>query len=134
MSPVVLDDLDVKKSGYHLHKAYGQSKTANIYLANEIERRYSSQGHLDPAIVKSWDEYGLTKHFKNAAQGAATTVWAAVGKVWGGKGGKYPADCDIPGLIEKADKMHGYVPYAYNEEAAQKLWSLSLQLVSLPQQ
>ncbi len=36
MSPIVFDDLDLKKSGYHPHKAYGQSKTANIYLANEV--------------------------------------------------------------------------------------------------
>lgn len=36
LSPVVFDDLDLKKSGYHPHKAYAQSKTANIYLANEV--------------------------------------------------------------------------------------------------
>ncbi|DBA66731.1 TPA: hypothetical protein ACH3X2_001880 [Trebouxia sp. C0005] len=151
MSPIIFDDLDLKKCGYHPHKAYAQSKTANIYLANEIERRYSSQGlhatsvmpglimtelmrHLDPAIVKSWDAYGLTRHFKNAEQGAATTVWAAVGKDWEGKGGKYLADCGIPGPNEETDKLHGYAPYAYHEEAGQKLWSLSLQLVGLPQQ
>ena len=36
LSPIVFDDLDLKKSGYHPHKAYAQSKTANIYLANEV--------------------------------------------------------------------------------------------------
>ena len=36
LSPVVFDDLDLKKSGYHPHTAYAQSKTANIYLANEV--------------------------------------------------------------------------------------------------
>ena len=35
-SPVLFDDLDLKKSGYTPFKAYGQSKTANIYLANEV--------------------------------------------------------------------------------------------------
>ena len=43
-SPVHLDDLDLKTAGYDPWVAYGQSKTANIYLANEIERRYGSQG------------------------------------------------------------------------------------------
>ena len=41
---VQLDDLDFKKSGYDQWKAYGQSKTANIWSALEIERRYGSQG------------------------------------------------------------------------------------------
>lgn len=36
MSPIIFDDLDLKKCGYHPHKAYAQSKTANIYLANEV--------------------------------------------------------------------------------------------------
>ena len=90
--------------------------------------------HLDPAVIMSWDAYGLTPHFKNAEQGAATTVWAAVGKDWEGKGGKYLADCDVPGPNKDTHKMHGYAPYAYDEEAAKKLWSLSLQLVGLSQQ
>ena len=41
---VQLDDLDFKKSGYDQWKSYGQSKTANIWTALEIERRYGSQG------------------------------------------------------------------------------------------
>lgn len=35
-SPVLFDDLDLKKGGYTPFKAYGQAKTANIYLANEV--------------------------------------------------------------------------------------------------
>lgn len=41
---VQLDDLDFKKSGYDQWASYGQSKTANIWTALEIERRYGSQG------------------------------------------------------------------------------------------
>ena len=57
---------------YHPFDAYGQSKTANIYMANEIERRYGGQGlhglslhpggimtglqkHMDQEMVKGWD-------------------------------------------------------------------------------
>lgn len=36
MSPILFDDLNLKKCGYSPYKAYGQSKTANIYLANEV--------------------------------------------------------------------------------------------------
>ena len=35
-SPILFDDLNLKKGGYTPFKAYGQSKTANIYLANEV--------------------------------------------------------------------------------------------------
>lgn len=36
-SPIDFDDLDFRT-------AYGQSKTANIYLATEIERRFGAHG------------------------------------------------------------------------------------------
>ena len=35
-SPILFDDYDLKKAGYTPFKAYGQSKTANIYLASEV--------------------------------------------------------------------------------------------------
>ena len=43
-SPVLFGDLDLKQRGYDPWIAYGQTKTANIYLATEIERRYGSRG------------------------------------------------------------------------------------------
>ncbi|KAL0044735.1 hypothetical protein WJX82_007449 [Trebouxia sp. C0006] len=39
LSPIIFDDLHLKKSGYHPHKAYTQSKTANIYLANVVSAK-----------------------------------------------------------------------------------------------
>ena len=44
LSPIIFDDLDLKKAGYQPWIAYAQSKTANIYMANEIERRYGVHG------------------------------------------------------------------------------------------
>jgi len=41
-SAIHFDDLDLKKRGYHRFIAYGQSKTANIYLAAEVDRRFGS--------------------------------------------------------------------------------------------
>lgn len=84
-------------------KAYGQAKTANIYMANEIERRYGSKGlhanslmpggimtglqaHVDEEIKKGWKDF---TGMKSQDQGAATTVLAAVGKELEGVGGIY---------------------------------------------
>ena len=44
LSGIEFDDLDFKKAGYQPFTAYGQSKTANIYMATEIDRRYGSKG------------------------------------------------------------------------------------------
>lgn len=48
-SPILFDDLDLKKSGYTPFKAYGQSKTANIYLANEVTASLPC-GHQEVAM------------------------------------------------------------------------------------
>ena len=73
-------------------------------MANEIERRYGSKGlhalsvhpggirtglqtHVGDDIQKKWDTPEVARRFKNTAQGAATTVYAALGKEWEGKGG-----------------------------------------------
>ena len=89
--------------------AYGQSKTANIWMANEIERRYGDQGlhaisihpgnimtegwaNLDPRVMELFKDLmqdpALQKAFKSVPQGAATQVLAAVGKDYEGVGGK----------------------------------------------
>ncbi|GKT92650.1 WW domain-containing oxidoreductase [Colletotrichum tofieldiae] len=144
------DNYDFQKGGYDASVAYGQSKTANIYMANEIERRYSSR-HLHstsvhPGIVQT----GLTQHMppdafkgmeflyptmKSVEQGAATSVWAAVGKAWEHEGGKYLANCTVAEpFVEGDDKFSasGYAPHAYDTEKAKRLWSDSLKLVGLP--
>jgi NAD(P)-dependent dehydrogenase (short-subunit alcohol dehydrogenase family) len=108
-STVHLDDLHLEahQSSAEGHgmwvPVYGQSKTANIWMANEIERRYASLGvhglsvhpgfiktsilrHLDAEIVSKFEAYGPV--LKSTEQGAATTVWAAVSPQWEGKGGR----------------------------------------------
>ena len=73
-----------------------------IYLANEIERRYGSQGlhatsvhpggiftelarHVDMETVKAMMTPGAQLVLKSPEQGAATTVWAVTGKHWEGQ-------------------------------------------------
>ena len=73
---------------------------------------------------------------KSPEQGAATTVWAAIGKEWLDKGGKYLEDCQISQAVTKEEGLtpldNGYKPYAYNEELEKKLWAVSNELVGLP--
>lgn len=144
------DNYNFQKSDYNPFVAYGQSKTSNIYLANEIERRYGSR-HLHstsvhPGIIST----GLTQHMgpeafkglehlypimKSVEQGAATSVWAAVGEAWKHEGGKYLSDCAVTKpYVEGEDKFtsNGYAPHAYDVETAERLWNDSLKLVGLP--
>ncbi|KAK6218386.1 WW domain-containing oxidoreductase [Colletotrichum tabaci] len=144
------DNYDFQKGGYDASVAYGQSKTANIYMANEIERRYGSR-HLHatsvhPGIVQT----GLTQHMppdafkgmeflyptmKSVEQGAATSVWAAVGKAWEHEGGKYLVNCAVAEPYAEGDDKFsalGYAPHAYDVEKARRLWSDSLKIVGFP--
>ncbi|KAH7176082.1 hypothetical protein EDB81DRAFT_771853 [Dactylonectria macrodidyma] len=138
---------------YNPMLAYGQAKTANIYLANEVERRYGSQGlhaiSLHPGVIstnlaKYMDQAtkdfmgnhpGFQKQFKSIAQGAATTVYAAVSKDWEDKGGKYLYDCAEAGPVRPdSDYMSvddGYAEWIYDEDKASKLWTESVKLVGL---
>lgn len=144
-----LDNLMLDNGAYEPNRAYAHSKIGNIYLANEIERRYGSNGlhanslhpggiwtglqaHLD---VSAWKENPeVNDYMKNEAQGAATSVWSAVAKCWEGKGGKYLDNCQIaPPVPEGAGLFtSGYATWAYDEEAAKRLWSMSNTLVGLP--
>ncbi|KAB8437344.1 hypothetical protein FH972_025024 [Carpinus fangiana] len=149
-SPILFDNYDLKKlpDGYDPTKSYGQSKTANIYMANEIERRYGSKGLHALSVHPGAIVTGLAKHsagmvervsqipdmrrrFKNPAQGAATTVWAAVAKEWEGKGGRYLEDCrEAPPLYPQERMMpEGYNPHAYDEASEKRLWKESLIMV-----
>ncbi|KAH7112511.1 hypothetical protein B0J11DRAFT_542530 [Dendryphion nanum] len=131
--------------------SYGQSKTANIYMANEIERRYGSQGlhatslhpggiltglmqHMDPAILQEMQkDESLIKKLKSPEQGAATTVWAAIGQEWEKKGGEYLADCGrtTRGNDNNEIISEGFAGHAYDPEREARLWKDSLEMVGL---
>lgn len=130
--------------------AYGQSKLANIYMANELDRRYGSKGlhafsvhpggiwsglqrHMPDDELKVWNTPQVYVHMKSPAQGAATTVWAAIAREWEGKGGKYLEDCQVSPPVEEGYTVlsPGYEKYAYDPESEKKLWTLSLQIIGL---
>ncbi|KAJ8130388.1 hypothetical protein O1611_g3241 [Lasiodiplodia mahajangana] len=136
---------------YNPRLAYSQSKTADILMANQIERLYGPLGihglSVHPGCIitnlqkhdirtpEERDEYlrsnpVLQKILKSTAQGAATQVWAAVAKVWEGKGAIYLEECREGHECEEPDLLNGgYKAYVFDKEAEEKLWDMSCQLV-----
>ena len=118
-SSVQFDDLKLRKPGridnedsnagsdrYNPFIAYSQSKTANIWFANELERRYGKRGlhglavhpgaistslsrHMSESTLQSFASPMLKSNAKSVEQGAATTVWAVVAESLEGRGGLY---------------------------------------------
>ncbi|KAK6000238.1 hypothetical protein QM012_003870 [Aureobasidium pullulans] len=153
ISPVRFDDMEFAKEGsYNPYVAYGQSKTANIYMANYIDRVYGSQGiravSVHPGVILSTElmrhqkvedlqSIGDPEYFKkiecNVQQGAATTVWAALSPYFENHGGVYLAEVGVaPALAEdEGIGRCGYAPYAYDTEAEDRLWEVSLKAVGL---
>jgi NAD(P)-dependent dehydrogenase (short-subunit alcohol dehydrogenase family) len=136
---------------YNEWLAYGQAKTANIHMANHIERLYGSKGlhanslhpggiwtplqkYLPKEATDRWRTPEAEKLMKSPEQGAATTTWAATAKVWEGKGGKFLENCKVSPAadMKSSDALReGYAPWAYDEEAERKLWELSEKLVGV---
>jgi len=99
--PIRFEDYNFEKGDYDPWVAYGQAKTANIYMANEIERRYGSRnlhatslhpggiwsGLQDPGMKEAMKGNEVVNNYmKSAEQGAATSVYAAVSEEWKNKG------------------------------------------------
>ncbi|KAG5981531.1 hypothetical protein E4U55_002862 [Claviceps digitariae] len=148
-------DKDGASSCYKPFLAYGQSKTAVVWMANHIDRVYGPRGvhanSLHPGGV--WTSmvdnapkekmHVLLANEKvrllamNNEQAAATTVWAAVGDVWEGKGGKYLANCAVSEVVREVTEIL-LVPlaaqHAFDQEGEEKLWRLSAKLVGMEEE
>ncbi|KAJ5445981.1 Short-chain dehydrogenase/reductase SDR [Penicillium cf. griseofulvum] len=128
------DNYNFQKGGHGPSVAYGQSKTANIYMANEIERRYGTH-HLHstsvhPGIVQT----GLTKHMPPDAFRRMEFLYPTIKSVGRGAAASYLVNCAVAEpYVEGDDKFSapGYSPYAYDVEKAKRLWNDSLKLVGL---
>ncbi|KAH6713221.1 hypothetical protein DL95DRAFT_487886 [Leptodontidium sp. 2 PMI_412] len=145
------DNYNFQKGNYTAMAAYGQSKTANIYMTNVIERRYGAQGlhatsvhpglvmsslaqHLDDATKAMMaSDPNLYKLLKNPEQGAATSVWAAISPEWENKGGAYLADVSEPGPGKDEHEILGvgYASWAFDPIKEDRLWADSLKIVGL---
>jgi len=141
-------DLNFERHEYDKWQAYGQSKTANILFALELDRRLSSFGINAYAVHPGAVRTGLSQHFtaedrseinrmmaeakrellmKSIPAGAASTVWAATAPQLAGHGGVYVEDCHIAG---ECAGFEGQAPWACDRNAARKLWNISEDLVA----
>lgn len=143
-SDIHWDDPDFESHEYNKMDAYGQSKTANILHAVELDRRYGALGVHAYAVHPGMVATQLGRNFtpdvmedlkaRAAANpagagklpplvgtdvGAATSVWAATAPELDAQGGTYLADCAVATAA----------PYATDPDAARRLWALSEQLV-----
>jgi len=88
------------------------------------------QRHLprEEMIAMGWmDEAGhVAQGFKTPAQGASTSVWAALGSELEGVGGLYLENCAQAPPWTQDNPRVGVMPHALDPEAAERLWALSL--------
>jgi NAD(P)-dependent dehydrogenase (short-subunit alcohol dehydrogenase family) len=80
-----------------------------------------------------------SKQLKTVEQGAATIVWCAVSDELEGFGGVYCENCEVAQIVSESDlaaiargdktRRFGVMPYAIDQDLAQRLWTLSEQLV-----
>jgi NAD(P)-dependent dehydrogenase (short-subunit alcohol dehydrogenase family) len=150
MSPVVFDDVNFEHRPYHKWLAYGQSKTANVLFAVELERRLGSQGvhalAVHPGVIQTElsrymgeEDWELIRsravaregelRTKSVAAGAATSAYAATAPELEGRGGIYLEDCGIADVDDSENASTGVRSYAVDPEAARRLWSLSEEMV-----
>ncbi len=151
-SAIKLDNLNLEGI-YNPRLAYQHSKTANILMANRIESLYGPAGVHGLSVHPGCIITGLQRHelrseeernaflnsnpqlkqvLKTTTQGAATQVWAAVGKVWEGEGEVYLEECRKGHEIEEPDLVYGgYKPYAFDAVAGRNLWDISCKMVGV---
>ncbi|HKA16213.1 MAG TPA: SDR family NAD(P)-dependent oxidoreductase [Myxococcota bacterium] len=143
-SPVVFEDIHFARRPYDKWSAYGQSKTANVLFAVELDRRLAKRRvranalhpggivtelgrHLTQDDIKEMMSRapGGKMEWKTPEQGAATSVWGATAPELEGKGGLYLDDCQIASVRKSDADTTGYEAYARDPEAARRLWTVS---------
>ncbi|ROP63470.1 SDR family NAD(P)-dependent oxidoreductase [Curtobacterium sp. ZW137] len=148
------DDLDFDRRPYDPQIAYAQSKTANSLFAVEATRKWADDGITANAVNPGGIATGLQRNFseqqkasldaaqaaglftyKTVKQGAATTMVAAVSDEFAHTGGHYLDDCQeaytVPDDAALADHPHGVKAWALDPALAQRLWTVSDELLSL---
>jgi len=147
-APVDFDDIHFERRRYDPQIAYAQSKTANSLFAVEATRRWAEEGIVVNAVNPGGIRTGLQRNFtrrqresldaaeaagvftyKTVAQGAATTIVAAVAPEFAGTGGHYLDDCHeaytVPNDADLSAHGHGVKKWALDPDAARQLWSVS---------
>lgn len=146
LSGMDFDDPHFERREYDKWVAYGQSKTANVLFAVELDKRLADQDvhalaihpgmimtelarHMGPQDFEDLqDRSGPTAgklEFKSVEAGAATSVWAATAPELEGRGGLYCEDCHVAEEKTSDDSLLGYAAHAVDPVAAKRLWEQS---------
>lgn len=154
-SPIVFDDIHFARRAYDPQAAYAQSKTADALFAVEATRRWAADGIVTNAVNPGGVATGLQRDFtqrqrdyladaeaagvfvyKTAAQGAATTLVAAVAPEFAHTGGHYLTDCreahTVPNDADLFANSDGVKQWAIDPDIAQALWTVSCELIGQP--
>jgi NAD(P)-dependent dehydrogenase (short-subunit alcohol dehydrogenase family) len=149
-SDVDFEDPNFTRREYDKWVAYGQSKTACALFAVGVSALHGDDGILANAVhpggimtglqqflpvaeqrALGWigDDGRVREGFKTPEQGAATSLWAAVGPELDGVGGRYLEDCAEAGPFDPAFPFAGVMAYAVDPGHAERLWELSARLL-----
>lgn len=146
LGDVDMEDLHWIHRSYDRFAAYGQSKTANILYAVELDRRMRDRGvrafSLHPGAIRT----ELGRHVtaedlrqmaaragrtverptirKSVPAGAATSIWAAVSHDLDDLGGLYLEDCGVAAVVTGLAPA-GVRDYAVDSDRAVALWAVS---------
>jgi NAD(P)-dependent dehydrogenase (short-subunit alcohol dehydrogenase family) len=146
-----LEDPNFERTPYDRWRAYGRSKTANVLFAVAFDERFKAQGIRANALAPgriltalqrhmtreeliargAFDEHGvLAPDMKSPEQGAATSVWAAMGDELSDQGGLYLYD-GAQAPRASASNPNGVDPYALDPASAAELWEFSRRAVQV---
>ncbi|WP_165987057.1 SDR family NAD(P)-dependent oxidoreductase [Streptomyces sp. YIM 98790] len=138
------------RTGYDKWLAYGQSKTANVLFAVQLDALGRDDGvrafalhpgkiitglqremTLQEQVERGWvDERGkvIGADFMSPSQGAATGLWAATSPLLDDRGGLYLEDCDVARVFSPGESFGdgGVHEYALAPEGAARLWEASV--------
>jgi hypothetical protein len=142
------DEPNYERREYNKWEAYGQSKTANALFAVGLDHRLKDRGvrafSVHPGAIMTelsrhmqQQDYedltatlppGESMEFKSVEQGSATSVWGATSPDLEKRGGLYLEDCHVADPGESGGRG-GIQDYAIDPVLAERLWTLSEQLV-----
>lgn len=149
---VDFQDLHFERRSYDPQTAYAQSKTANSLFAVEATRLWAPDGIVTNAVNPGGVATGLQRNFttqqkesldaaeaagvftyKTIEQGAATSIVAAVAPEFAHTGGHYLDDAQeaytVPNDADLAQHPHGVKEWALDPAAAERLWTVSTDLL-----
>ncbi|RAK60114.1 oxidoreductase [Phenylobacterium hankyongense] len=145
-SDILWDDMHYRTRPYDKWQAYGQSKTANSLFAVGFHERFNDLGITANAVMPGGILTPLQRHlpreemvalgwinadgelvaqgFKTPAQGASTSVWAAIGEELEGVGGLYLENLAQAEPFVAGGRL-GVMPHALDPDSAERLWIVS---------